>query len=669
MGYLTIAGPPLSFKELQKIKEYIKQHGIIQFINLYRNFSPLTIDSESADTWGDETEHHIIYWNHEEGEVKLLANAGEFQNFFNEFKEETNTILQPEYGSWMLEATPSKPFTSLSIRELSQLTAHFSNRRSSIVSFLSLFGNFSLSNISSYPLLGVDDYVVQVPSLSRSIEAAKTLPKEKFLKEGMSPFEITRRDSDPTKEEIKTEEELLFDHETNEYSQSLFTFDKAINPHPRFPTLSKIIRERRGEKVAIKVPLFMDTETPPQIASKTEPHPGYIYMDSMAFGMGCNCLQITYQARTIDHARYLHDQLLAISPIFAALSASAPIYKGKLADIDLRFTIISQSVDDRTKEEKDSNDPHYIPKSRYSHNSHYISNHESVMEHHNDTYKLKVDQGYMKMLKDGHVDDRLAYHIASLFVRDPLVVFEKGIEVNDNEITAHFENFQSTNWNSIRFKPPPSFESTIGWRIEFRPMDIQLTDYENAALTAVISLLVKLLSTYNVNFIIPISVGDKNMERAHKRDAILKEKFLFRKNIVSAEYKKLDLDKTGYLRSSLTVPAEKEEIVEMTLAEILEGKPEIEYKGIFPLLRELIDESEGTIEDKENVNDYLDFLSQRARGTYKTGAKYIRDYVRSHPSYKFDSVITEQLNYDLLKHLEDINNQSAREVYINNIIN
>lgn len=37
---------------------------------------------------------------------------------------------------------------------------------------------------------------------------------------------------------------------------------------------------------------------------------------------------------------------------------------------------------------------------------------------------------------------------------------------------SHFENLQSTNWNSLRFKPPPTADSAIGWRVEFRPMDI-----------------------------------------------------------------------------------------------------------------------------------------------------------------------------------------------------
>eukprot|EP01022_Parablepharisma_sp_SALTPOND_P000259 TRINITY_DN1010_c0_g1_i3.p1 TRINITY_DN1010_c0_g1~~TRINITY_DN1010_c0_g1_i3.p1 ORF type:complete len:447 (-),score=37.23 TRINITY_DN1010_c0_g1_i3:47-1387(-) len=400
----------------------------------------------------------------------------------------------------------------------------------------------------------------------------------------------------------------------------------------------------------------MDYKTINQGPTEADPYPGYIYMDSMAFGMGCCCLQLTYQAQTIDHARYLHDQLLAIAPILAALSASAPIYRGRLGDIDLRFNVISQSVDDRTVEERNPQSEHYIPKPRYGHNSHYISNHDSVMSHHNDTTVLEVDPEHIRLLKETGVDDRLAYHIASLFVRDPLVVFEKGVEVDDQKSTAHFENLQSTNWNTIRFKPPPAHDSTIGWRVEFRPMDIQLTDYENGALSALVSLLVKLLSSYNVNFIIPISMGDENMERAHKRDAVLNQKFFFRKNIVQNDYKETALGKTGFLQNSTKLPAEREEVEEMTVAEILGGKPEVGHKGIFPLLEELISEDKAaTIEEKAKVRGYLEFLLGRAKGLYKTGAKYIRGFVRSHPDYDFDSVVTEKINYDLSRQAEEIN--------------
>ena len=105
----------------------------------------------------------------------------------------------------------------------------------------------------------------------------------------------------------------------------------------------------------------------------------------MAFGMGCSCLQITYETTTVNHARYLHDALLPFTSVLAALSASAPIYKGKLSDIDLRWTVISQSVDCRTENEKNPNSSEYIPKSRYGTINHYISNHEYVLDEYFDT--------------------------------------------------------------------------------------------------------------------------------------------------------------------------------------------------------------------------------------------------------------------------------------------
>lgn len=35
-----------------------------------------------------------------------------------------------------------------------------------------------------------------------------------------------------------------------------------------------------------------------------------------------------------------------------ALTAYSPIYRGRLSDIDTRWSVISQSVDDRTEEER-----------------------------------------------------------------------------------------------------------------------------------------------------------------------------------------------------------------------------------------------------------------------------------------------------------------------------
>jgi glutamate--cysteine ligase catalytic subunit len=136
--------------------------------------------------------------------------------------------------------------------------------------------------------------------------------------------------------------------------------------------------------------------------------------------------------------------LLPFTPLLAALSASSPIFKGKLSDVDLRWTVISQSVDCRTPEECDPLSPKYVPKSRYSSMNHYISKHQYVKDSYFDTVQYKVNPAHMELLtKKGGLDDRLAFHVASLFVRDPIPTYDH--EHTDEgyspkETTAHFEN-------------------------------------------------------------------------------------------------------------------------------------------------------------------------------------------------------------------------------------
>jgi len=108
----------------------------------------------------------------------------------------------------------------------------------------------------------------------------------------------------------------------------------------------------------------------------------------------------------------------------SALSASSPIQKVKLVDIDLRWSVIEQSVDDRKPGESEK-----MSKSRYSTVNHYISNHEFVKESHNDTQKVPLEEGHMQALKASGLDDKLAYHIAAVFARDPVPCYQT--EVTD----------------------------------------------------------------------------------------------------------------------------------------------------------------------------------------------------------------------------------------------
>ena len=238
------------------------------------------------------------------------------------------------------------------------------------------------------------------------------------------------------------------------------------------------------------------------------------------------------------------------------MSAAAPIFKGYLSDRDCRWDVISASVDDRTPQERDpnSNGKYHINKSRYDSISLYLSpgpmysggccsaenlselNNEELNKHHyfkpeyNDL-NPPFDADIKSRLEQGGVDSYLAHHYAHLFIRDPLVIFQELLNQDDKTSSDHFENIQSTNWQTMRFKPPPP-NSDIGWRVEFRSMEVQLTDKENAAFAIFVVLLTRTILTFDLNFYLPLSKVDDNMKRAQKRGSVLNEKFWFRREIL-----------------------------------------------------------------------------------------------------------------------------------------
>lgn len=79
-------------------------------------------------------------------------------------------------------------------------------------------------------------------------------------------------------------------------ARSLYFPDEAIFPgHPRFKTLTRNIRQRRGEKVNIRLTVFKDENTKIPVEGAPADKPDAVYMDGMGFGMGCCCLQLTFQ--------------------------------------------------------------------------------------------------------------------------------------------------------------------------------------------------------------------------------------------------------------------------------------------------------------------------------------------------------------------------------------
>ncbi|KAJ2474795.1 glutamate--cysteine ligase [Coemansia sp. RSA 2320] len=326
-----------------------------------------------------------------------------------------------------------------------------------------------------------------------------------------------------------------------------------------------------------------------------------------------------------------------------SLSASSPIFRGYLADVDCRWNVISAAVDDRTPEERGAKAPSsqgrvpVIPKSRYGTIDTFLGSSDGHFKPKYNDLDLVYDRDIYRHLTNNDIDELMAKHMSHLFIRDPLVIFEELLDQDDSVSADHFENIQSTNWQNVRFKPPPP-NSPIGWRVEFRPLEVQLTDFENAAFSVFTVLLARALLTFGeLNLYMPVTKMDINMERAHSRDAVLREKFFFRRNIFAEDNPEAE---------------DEDEVAEMTANDIVNGSPD--FVGLVPVVQMYLDTIALDAAVRGKIDKYIAFIRGRADGSIMTAAAWMRSFVRSHPAYALDSVVTSGINYDLVTALDDI---------------
>ena len=279
---------------------------------------------------------------------------------------------------------------------------------------------------------------------------------------------------------------------------------------------------------------------------------------------------------------------------------------------------------------------------------------------------LVVDENLKRRLLNGGMDDLLATHFAHLFIRDPIVIFGEDLQTLDLTKTDHFENLQSTNWQHMRFKPPPPDKDT-GWRVEFRPMEIQITDFENAAFSVFIVLVTRAILSFDLNFYIPIPLTTQNMETAHIRDAVLGQKFHFRNDPLPPRPIKTNGSASGTCTPAPvsrpptpTGPVEDEQSL-MTINEIINGQAGAgSFPGLIPLVESYLNSVNVDVETRCELARYLDLIRKRASGQLWTGAKWIRHFVRNHQRYEKDSVVSGEIEYDLLKAVEKITRQEGK---------
>lgn len=210
----------------------------------------------------------------------------------------------------------------------------------------------------------------------------------------------------------------------------------------------------------------------------------------------------------------------------------------------------------------------------------------------------------------------------------------------------------------MRFKPPPP-GSNIGWRVEFRSMEVQLTDFENAAYSIFIVLLTRAILSFGLDFYIPISKVDENMKRAHVRNAAREGTFYFKKSVFKRRQNPIVINNHGHghahangsatpnfhSRSSSvrsvernssphgsagdsgsisrcaspeTLPRIEDEYEEMTINEIINGKPSdvsgVSFPGLLGLVHSYLNSLNVDITTRCELAKYLELIKRRADG-------------------------------------------------------
>nr|BAA09527.1 gamma-glutamyl-cysteine synthetase [Schizosaccharomyces pombe] len=655
MGLLVL-GTPLDWPESKKYCDYVRENGIMQFLHMYDTYI-----SKKQDVllWGDEIECIVVSMDDKSKKARVSLRQEDILNALGKYEETFRHVdFGPVYAALRNETCPKNIDAILS--EVAKNPADYVERiggnsnkdtieitsstkphaQNAVPTFHPEYGRYMLESTPGAPYgstLKDFTFVEYNMRLRRKIIENHLLPNElpltitNFFRLGTPGF------TDP---EVEANGAI---------SRSFFLPDDVINTHVRFPTLTANIRQRRGRKVAMNVPIFFDKNTIKPFHDPTVPWDrnlfpedanardgaaldNHIYMDSMGFGMGCCCLQITFQAKSCDEARLLYDQLTPITPLMLALSAGTPAFRGYLADQDCRWNVIAGAVDDRTEEEMKT-----VPKSRYDSVDLYISNDKRNLPAYNDVPVVINQDCYDKLIKDC-IDERLAKHMAHIFSRDPLVIFSDSILQDNSVSNAHFENLNSTNWQSMRFKPPPP-GSDIGWRVEFRSMEIQITDFENAAYSIFVVMLSRAILSFNLNLYMPISLVDENMKAAHARDAIHRKKFWFRCNPFPDASTD---DESGQFR-------------QLTIDELFNGEHrENGFPGLITIVRSYLYSCNPDAKTICLIERYIRLISQRANGQCLTAASWIRNFITTHPSYKQDSVVNDEINYDLIRRIAKI---------------
>ena len=140
--------------------KYVREHGIQQFINQYNRVKNIEGDRL---LWGDEVEYGVLVLDEKAGTVKLSLRSAEILKSLQYQEVNSNPWGQscnwvPEWGSWMIEGTPARPYSGYAA-DLVQVERNMRIRRARLLAALA--PNEICPTIPCFPMMGVGDFTVR----------------------------------------------------------------------------------------------------------------------------------------------------------------------------------------------------------------------------------------------------------------------------------------------------------------------------------------------------------------------------------------------------------------------------------------------------------------------------------------------------------------------------
>ena len=597
----------IPYKSSKKHQKIIVNNSILQIAKLLSLFANETKSNEESLKYGTEQEGFLLKRVNKDGKEIICVDPKDIK-FIQEGNKQFHKDIElvTEASKFMIEIIPAKPF--LQFLNIDEPYKHF-RLSSKHIDSLQDKDSFALLGTSTFPRLGTKD--CYIPEDGKAIYGDELAQKNKFT------------------------ESRLFN-------------DELVTSHPRYEGATACIPQRRGKTSNVSIPIYKDIHSQPFIKG----------LDHIGFAASNTCLQITFSSKDMDGCRWIFDQMHVFSCFSQAFTNSTVGIMGKMTKEESRFNLLRRLLDDRKPGEMKG----ALKKTRYDTVNFFISNDKRNRLRYNDKpyainkkFKKKLKRLLKQQGSPFYKDTRLLNHFAYLFVREAVIVLDKIVIKNNVESTTDYKMIQSTNWQDIRFKPPHSFDSKLGWLMEFRAMDNPITDKEKAAIVFFFTLIQRIIvdEKLRVNFYVPISICDDNFDQALIQDTMIKGRFMFRRYFCE------------YLHGNKT---KSDEMVKLSVEEFLVGNSEFDgmknlIKAFIKLNKDLlITESKKYGKDIEKqIWSVFNFYVARAKGELLSNSGLLRKFILTHKAYKQDSTITSEIQTDLINFLIDIRKKDYHE--------